>query len=52
LGHLDWPTFNRLEMALDDLLLLYQIDLSLYEQIENEALKAHIERVGQVLFSR
>lgn len=52
MGHLDWGTFNQLEIELDDLLLPYQIDLSLHEQIENAELKAHIERVGQALFSR
>ena len=50
-GSLDWQTFNRLEMELDDLLLPYKIDLSLYDQIENNELRAHIQRVGKVLFS-
>ncbi|MWJ28511.1 nucleotidyltransferase domain-containing protein [Halomonas sediminis] len=51
MGHLDWLTFNQLEIDLDDLLLPYQIDLSLHEHIDNAELKAHIERVGQVLYS-
>lgn len=51
-GHLDWPAFNRLEVELDDLLLPYQIDLSLYEHIDNTALIEHIRRVGQVLYSK
>ena len=50
-GSLDWQRFNRLEMELDDLLLPYKIDLSLYDQIENNELRAHIQRVGKVLFS-
>jgi len=51
-GSLDWQNFNRLEMELDDLLLPYKIDLSLYNQIENNELRAHIQRVGKVLFSK
>jgi predicted nucleotidyltransferase len=52
IGDLDWPTFNQLERELDDLLLPYSIDISLYKQIENPELQAHIEHVGQVLFAR
>ncbi|MDQ7076085.1 MAG: nucleotidyltransferase domain-containing protein [Gammaproteobacteria bacterium] len=36
----------QLEVELDDLLLPYKIDLSLFRQISNVALKEHIERVG------
>lgn len=36
----------RIENELDDLLLPYQIDLSLYHQIENDDLLEHIQRVG------
>ena len=32
--------------------LPYEIDLSLYAQIENISLLVHIERVGQVIFQR
>jgi len=41
-----------LENKLDDLLLPYKIDLSLFHQIENPDLVAHIERVGKVFFVR
>ena len=37
---------------LDDLLLPYTIDLSLYHHIKNEALLDHIERVGKVFFNK
>lgn len=37
------------ENLLHDLLLPYQIDLSLYDQIDNADLKAHIVRVGREL---
>lgn len=39
----------ELEQAIDDLLLPWKVDLSLYHHIDNEALKAHIDRVGVAL---
>ncbi len=42
----------RLLDELDDLLLPYMIDLSLYAQIDNPALREHIDRVGQVFYTR
>jgi len=35
---------------LDELLLPYTFDLSLWHQIDNEKLKDHIERVGELLY--
>lgn len=43
---------NRIRLALDDLLLPYLFDLSLYVHIDNQDLLAHIERVGKTLFRR
>ncbi len=37
---------------LDDLLLPYQIDLSVFDQITHEALQEHIARVGVVFYQR
>ncbi|MEQ1555843.1 MAG: nucleotidyltransferase domain-containing protein, partial [Gallionella sp.] len=37
---------------LDELLLPYSIDLSLYAQLDHRALRDHIERVGVVLYAR
>lgn len=37
--------------ALDELLLPYTFDLSLWYQIDNENLKDHIKRVGKPLYS-
>ena len=48
-GEVDWYTLNQLSERLDDLLLPYQIDLSVLNHIDNPELKAHIERVGQPL---
>ena len=44
--------FSHLQLALDDLLLPYTIDLSLMSQIDNPDLLAHIERVGVVIYER
>jgi predicted nucleotidyltransferase len=38
--------------ALDDLLLPYTIDLSLFAQLQHPELEAHIQRVGQVFYAR
>jgi len=37
---------------LDDLLLHYMIDQSIYSQIDNPALREHIDRVGVVFYQR
>jgi predicted nucleotidyltransferase len=37
---------------LDDLLLPYTIDLSIYHHIKNDELLYHIKRVGKVFFKR
>lgn len=37
---------------LDDLLLPWMFDVSLFEQIDNSGLREHIERVGKVFYDR
>lgn len=37
---------------LDDLPIAYTIDISLFDSIENNELKAHIKRVGNVFFEK
>ena len=51
-GDLDWSTFTEVENALDDLLLPYKIDMSIFNHLENSNLVEHIERVGQVFYSK
>ncbi|WP_369920496.1 nucleotidyltransferase domain-containing protein [Marinomonas polaris] len=51
-GDLDWSIFTEVENALDDLLLPYKIDLSMFDHLENNQLIEHIERVGLVFYSR
>lgn len=43
---LPWAEFNRVEQAIDDLLLPWKVDLVLKHQIENPDLLNHIARVG------
>lgn len=38
--------------ALDDLLLPYTIDLSIFDTLEHAELKEHIERVGLVFYQK
>jgi predicted nucleotidyltransferase len=40
----------NIELALDDLLLPYKIDLSLHQQIDNQRLIEHIAQVGKVFY--
>jgi type I restriction enzyme S subunit len=40
----------KIETELDDLLLPYKIDLSIFNQIENTDLIEHIQRVGKDFF--
>jgi len=49
---LDHKQVNRIANELDDLLFPYTFDLSIFEDITNPALRAHIERVGKVFYRR
>ena len=49
---LTFTDLMRLETALDDLLLPWEIDLSLLSHIDNPELLAHIHRVGKPLWVR
>jgi len=42
----------QIETQLDDLLLPYQIDLSCWHNLQNPALREHIQRVGQTIYIR
>lgn len=41
---------NHVAMLIDDLLLPYEFDLSLYSSLKNENLLEHIGRVGKVIY--
>jgi len=49
-GELGHQQLLRIENELDDLMLPYKIDLSLYRQLDNPALLEHIEQVGRLLY--
>lgn len=49
---LDLTILLKIENELDDLLLPYKIDLSVYHLIENHDLIDHIDRVGAVFYEK
>jgi len=50
--NLDLTTLLSIETELDDKLLPYEIDLSIYRHIENTELLTHIERVGKIFYAK
>jgi predicted nucleotidyltransferase len=51
-GNLDLSKKWQIENELDDLLLPYKIDMSIFSQIGNPDVVEHITRVGQVFYER
>ena len=49
---LDHSVLLKILGELDDLLLPWMIDLSIFRQIDNPSLREHIERVGVVFYER
>lgn len=47
--HLQWNDLQSIELEIDELLLPYKIDLSLYTQIDNKNLIDHIDRWSKEL---
>lgn len=43
---------NRLSLAIDDLLLPYQFDISIFHTLKNEALIDHIRRMGITIYEK
>jgi predicted nucleotidyltransferase len=43
---------SRIDTHLDDLLLPYSIDISIYHQISNNDLIEHIDRVGDMFYNK
>ena len=50
--NLNTTIINKVAILLDDLLLPYTFDLSIYHHIENSDLLAHIDRVGKVVYGK
>ena len=51
-GELNHTLLTRIDHELDDLLLPYQIDLSLMSSLSHPALLDHIHRVGVALYEK
>lgn len=51
-SRLDLTALNQISEALDDLLMPYEIDLSIFEDIDNAELKEHINRVGVYFYKQ
>ncbi|CAN5275414.1 nucleotidyltransferase domain-containing protein [soil metagenome] len=49
---LNLRSLSKIEADLDDLLLPYPFDVSVFRKIENPELRNHIERVGKVIYRR
>jgi hypothetical protein len=49
---LDSKILGRIDWELDDLLLPYKIDLSIFSKLTHPELIEHIRRVGIILFER
>lgn len=49
---LNLDTLNSLSLKLDDLLLPYTIDISIYKMIDNADLIEHINRVGILFYKK
>lgn len=51
-GPLTYAQLLEIELELDDLLLPYKIDLSLFHLLDQPDLLAHLARVGQVFYQK
>jgi len=51
-GQLNVQQLNAIASELDDLLLPYMIDLSIFAMLNNSDLREHIGRVGKVFYER
>jgi predicted nucleotidyltransferase len=49
---LDLLIQHKIEIEIDDLLLPYSIDLSIYSDISNMDLISHIDKVGRTLYKK
>ena len=49
---LEFNEFQQMQIRLDDLMLPYIIDLSMYKDISNKDLLDHIQRVGVVFYDK
>lgn len=50
--NLNLQLLNKISLDLDDLLLPYKMDLSIYDQINNSDLIDHISRVKKIFYKK
>ncbi len=50
--NLNLQELNRLSLALEDLLLPYTFDLTIYQRIDDPDLLEHIQRGGETIYKR
>ena len=50
--NLNLDVINKIDLVLDDLLLPYTFDISIFTQINNPSLVDHINRVGIVFYKK
>lgn len=50
--YLSYKDLVSISLELDDLLLPYEFDLSIYQDIDNDELLDHINRIGIVFYSK
>lgn len=43
---------NKIDNAIDNLLLPYDVDLSIFDKLKNKALIEHIKRVGITIYTK
>ena len=51
-GPVGFSELGKIAGEIDDLLLPWEIDLLAYESITNQDLRDHIQRVGQLFYTR
>ena len=51
-ANLDLTILNKIFWELDDLLLPYTFDLSVYHQLNSQDLLEHIQRIGVLFYSK
>jgi len=49
---IEFSTLLKIETLIDDLLLPYKTDLSIYHKIESNDLRKHIDSLGVVIYSK
>jgi len=50
--YLNLETVNAIETKIDDLLLPYLFDISIFSQIDNPDLVEHINRIGKLFYEK